>query len=97
MPRRSLYRWRHADPDFAREWDDAWEQGADLLEQVAYERAVNGSDQLLIFLLKGQKLAIHSDGSAAVGPPHTPDSRRLDLLWRVCVRWPRGTVRLEAG
>src|SRR5262249_36981401 len=29
--RRTVYDWRKADAEFAREWDDAWEQGADLL------------------------------------------------------------------
>src|SRR5262249_30864904 len=53
--RRTVYDWRKADAEFAREWDDAWEQGADLLEQVVYQRAVNGSDLLLIILLKGRR------------------------------------------
>jgi Homeodomain-like domain len=53
--RRTVYDWRNADAEFAREWDEAWEQGTDLLEEVALKRAVNGSDLLLIFLLKGRR------------------------------------------
>jgi hypothetical protein len=53
--RRTVYDWRKADAEFAQAWDEAWEQGTDLLEEVALERAVNGSDLLLIFLLKGRR------------------------------------------
>jgi hypothetical protein len=56
IPRRTVYRWRHDDPDFAREWDEAWEQGSDLWEEELQRRALDGgSDLLLIFGLKGRR------------------------------------------
>src|SRR5262249_4189353 len=55
VARNTLYGWRKSDAEFSRAWDEAWEQGADLLEAVALERALNGSDLLLIFLLKGRR------------------------------------------
>jgi|3_EtaG_2_1085321.scaffolds.fasta_scaffold02272_3 hypothetical protein len=40
--RRSVYEWREADKKFRAKWDDAIEQGIDVLERAAYERAVQG-------------------------------------------------------
>lgn len=51
--RLTAYRHRHADPQFARQWEGALELGTDGLEDEARRRAANGSDVLLIFLLKG--------------------------------------------
>ena len=36
-------------------WEDALEGGTDLLEDVARQRAINGSDRLLMFLLKARR------------------------------------------
>jgi hypothetical protein len=55
IPRRTLYDHRNADPDFAQDWDDAWEQGADLLEDLALSMAASGSELMTIFLLKGRR------------------------------------------
>lgn len=40
--RRTLYRWRQLDRDFAAAWDEAYDAGADMLEQEAQRRAVEG-------------------------------------------------------
>src|SRR5207247_812317 len=40
--RRSLYRWRKGREDFAAAWDDALENGTDLLEDAALRRAKDG-------------------------------------------------------
>lgn len=40
--RSTAYRRRMADPEFAREWDDALEDGIDALEEEARRRAVEG-------------------------------------------------------
>lgn len=54
--RRSAYEWRDADADFASAWEDAENQAADMLEQVAYERATSGqSDKMLEILLKAHR------------------------------------------
>lgn len=55
IPRQTLYDWRKADQDFAHEWDDAYEQGCDALEEVAQNRAIDKSDLMLIFLMKGRR------------------------------------------
>jgi hypothetical protein len=53
--RAALYKWRQDDPNFAAAWEEALVVGADALEDEAKRRAMDGSDALLIFLLKGLK------------------------------------------
>ncbi len=55
IARRTVYNWREADEEFARQWDEAIEEGIDRLEDVAMQRAVAGSDTLAIFLLKANR------------------------------------------
>lgn len=43
IERCTAYRKRQADPDFAREWDEAMEAGIDRAEQEAFRRAVEGT------------------------------------------------------
>lgn len=42
VPRRTVYNWRDADPDFAKAWIEAEDAGADRLEDEALRRAVSG-------------------------------------------------------
>jgi len=53
VSRSQAYAERDNNPVFAEQWEHALEHIADKLEQVARQRAVDGSDVLLIFLLKG--------------------------------------------
>ena len=53
--RQRLYAWRQADAAFAAQWAEVEAEVADDLEQEAIRRAKEGSDTLLIFLLKGLK------------------------------------------
>jgi hypothetical protein len=57
ISRATYYRWLKEDPTFAANAEDALEVGTDLLEDEAKRRAVglNGSDTLLIFLLKARR------------------------------------------
>lgn len=55
IARDTYYRWREVDPDFAALADDALMYGTDILEDVAFQRAVLASDTLLIFLLKSRR------------------------------------------
>src|SRR5438046_2635871 len=55
VSRQTVYNWRRDDPEFARDWDDAYEAGTDLLEDKAQDRALDGSDLMTIFLLKGRR------------------------------------------
>jgi hypothetical protein len=51
--RRTVYDWKKADPEFARDLDEAFEQGTDAMADAALERALlPDHDSLLIFLLK---------------------------------------------
>ena len=59
--RNTLWRWRQADEAFALAYHDAEEHGTDTLEKVARKRAVEGSDTLLIFLLKARRPAMYRD------------------------------------
>jgi hypothetical protein len=58
VDRSTVYLWRKSDPEFAKAWDLALEQAADMLEDVAVQRATrsaNPSDSLLTLLLKAHK------------------------------------------
>lgn len=54
IDRDTYRRWRMSDPEFAAKVEEAGEDAADFLEAVALRRAVklNGSDTMLIFMLK---------------------------------------------
>ena len=56
--RTMAYEWRKDDPKFAQQWEDAYQNAVDNLEETAWQRAQrrdNPSDTLLIFLLKGHR------------------------------------------
>ncbi len=56
VPRSTAYRWRTKFKTFADEWDEALEDACDILEGIAWKRAVSGqSDRLLMFLLKAHR------------------------------------------
>ena len=52
LSRDTVYRWRREDPVFSEAFETAREVVADDLEQEALRRAHDGSDLLLIFMLK---------------------------------------------
>jgi hypothetical protein len=47
ISRAEAYTWKNEDSKFSAAWDDAVEEGIDMLETIAYRRAVEGSDGLL--------------------------------------------------
>lgn len=58
IARQTYYDWRAGDPEFVAACESAIEQGTDKLEDIAYHRATrlrDGSDTLLIFLLKARR------------------------------------------
>lgn len=73
MGRVTAYALRNNDAEFAALWDDALEQGVDSLEAEAQRRALEGSDVLLIFLLKTRGKARgyveRKEVSAEIGGP----------------------------
>lgn len=59
--RRTVYDHRARDEDFAARWDAAIEQGTDRLEKEGIRRAMEGSDSLLMFLLKGRRRHVYGE------------------------------------
>lgn len=55
------YHCRRNDPDFAEKWDAALNAAIDRLEQAAYDRAIQTSDTLAIFLLKTRRPDLYRD------------------------------------
>jgi len=55
IDRRTAYRQRERDAEFAAQWDEAIQDACDILEAEAWTRARGGSDLLLIFLLKAHR------------------------------------------
>ena len=53
--RATAYRARQQDEAFAVAWADVEEESTETLESVAVQRAVDGSDTLMIFLLKSRR------------------------------------------
>lgn len=45
VERKTVYRWREQDPDFAKAWDEAEQEAADKLEREAIRRAVEGVEE----------------------------------------------------
>jgi hypothetical protein len=58
MGRTQLYQWRADDPEFAAQWDQAYEAGTDRLADEATRRALESSDGLLCFLLKCRRPSV---------------------------------------
>lgn len=61
IDRSTAYRERHRNETFALAWHAVEEDATDELELEAYRRAINGSDLLLIFLLKARKSDMYRD------------------------------------
>jgi hypothetical protein len=56
------------DPAFSKLWDEALDVSADTLEDEARKRAFNGSDVLLMFLLKGIRPQRWRESRATIPP-----------------------------
>ena len=67
MHRRTHYDWLEADAEYAVEFRDAKEDAIEHLEGVARERAVNGSDVLMIFLLKSLRPEVYRERMMPAG------------------------------
>jgi hypothetical protein len=69
----TYYQWRKDDPGFNHECLEAIDAGVDRLEDEAYNRALSGSDLMLIFLLKGKRPGTYNRKTVVLeGNPHAP-------------------------
>jgi hypothetical protein len=73
IDRDTAYYERQRDPAFAQEWADALDRGVDMLEDVAKKRAYEGSDTLLIFLLKAHRPDRYRETTRTIQVNVTPD------------------------
>lgn len=73
ISRWTVYNERAIDPDFAQEWEAALALGVDALEDAAKKRAFEGSDTLLIFLLKAHKPEKYRETTRSIQVNVTPD------------------------
>src|SRR5204862_72622 len=61
ISRQAAYDLRKRDPRFAEKWDDAVAAAVDQLEAVAYRRAMDSSDKLLMFLLRARRPEVYCE------------------------------------
>ncbi len=92
-------RWRAADPDFAKDWDEAIEEGTDILEDIATERAMVKSDPLMIMMLKARRPEKYDRaGKMDVGVTVNVEGAKQKLLNRIArLQAERGVPLLTGG
>jgi hypothetical protein len=82
------------DAKFAREWAEIEEASTEQLERIAVRRASEGSDVLLIFLLKARRPEVHRDhhrvehtgpGNTGLGAGGLDVEFRLDAAARAAI------------
>jgi hypothetical protein len=78
VSRRAVYKLRDIDEEFRQAIEDALEDGADELEDIARQRAKAGSDVLLMFLLKGLRPWKYRDNHHVVNT-NAPTDFVIDL------------------
>lgn len=80
--RRTAYSWRESDKTFAEAWDDALEIGTEKLETEATRRALEGSDTLLIFLLKARRPKVYRErvSTEVSGPDGQPLANVIPII-----------------
>jgi hypothetical protein len=61
ISRQAAYDYRDKDKAFRKQWADAIEDGIEVLEAAARQRAMSISDTLLIFLLKAHRPEVYRD------------------------------------
>ena len=79
ISRFSVYKYKREDPNFARQWDEALDMAADTLEDEARKRAFAGSDNLLMFLLKGIRPQKWRESRATIPPAELNEMIETEL------------------
>lgn len=62
--RSTMYEWLEADPALKAAYHDAYEDGTDLLEDIAVDRAKSTSDTLMTIMLKARRPDKYRDRSS---------------------------------
>ena len=91
--RMTVYTRYHGEPDFAAAWDAIEARATDDLEAEAMRRALDGSDSLLIFLLKSRKPAVYGERGGSSSPARRAD-RSPRQQCRSTYRTPRRAISL---
>jgi hypothetical protein len=87
VPRRTWYNWMESDASFAALVVDASEHVSDELEEEAIARAKNGSDTLLMFLLRARRPFVYREKQTIeVVSPDVQNRlvRQADTIMRFC-------------
>lgn len=84
----AMYAWFREDPEFAREWEEAYEEGTDYAEDELRRRAIEGvrgpkgvriySDRLLLAMLAARRP--HKWARTANGEPALPPQNKDDQM-----------------
>ncbi len=89
ISRQAAYLAKDKYPTFAIEWEEAIESATDKLVDVAVERAskANGSDALLMFLLRGHRPSVYSPERSLETPTATdkPVLNVIETARQVCL------------
>jgi hypothetical protein len=79
ISRKTAYKWRDENKEFAEQWKDAHEDGIDLLEYRCRNRAMNTSDKLGQFLLEVHRYGRKQQHEHS-GPGGGPIPVRADVI-----------------
>ena len=83
--RSTVWRAREADPEFAKDWDDAMEDGIDKVEQEAIRRGVVGFEEPVVHkggLAYRMERVVHPDGAVTYQPVLDPMGQPIPLTVR---------------
>jgi len=89
ITRQAAYLAKDKYPTFAAEWEQAIESATDKLVDVAVQRAAkaNGSDALLMFLLRGHRPSVYAPERSPEAPPTAgkPVLNVIETARQVCL------------
>ncbi len=84
--RRTVYRWRDEDPEFAAEWEQAIESNLDALEGALYERATEGMTEYVVHDGKILFCWVDEGGNVVEPEPRDKDEPRDEYMTRMAER-----------
>lgn len=76
--------WKNSDENFKRDWEEAYDEGTQFLEDAATERAIDKSDPLMMFMLKARDPDKYDrGGKLEIGVKVNVDGAKAKLLNKV--------------